>query len=55
MRAGLPFHFIDIQSMTLLSQVIWGWLFTLPFGFSFTALRIASLVAGWIGILTTYN
>ena len=55
LRAGLPFHFIDIQSMTLLSQIIWGWLFTLPFGFSFTALRIASLVAGWIGILTTYK
>ncbi len=31
-------------SMTLLTQVLWGWLFSLPFGFSFTALRFSTLL-----------
>jgi hypothetical protein len=55
LRTGKPFHFIDIQSMTLFSQVIWGWLFTLPLGFSFVALRLSTLVAAWLGILATYK
>lgn len=31
-------------SMTLLTQVLWGWLFSLLFGFSFTALRFSTLI-----------
>src|SRR5262245_40676327 len=31
-------------------QVLWGALFCLPFGFSFTALRIATWVAGLCGL-----
>jgi 4-amino-4-deoxy-L-arabinose transferase-like glycosyltransferase len=38
----------------LLVQVLWGALFCLPFGFSFTALRISTLVLGLAGVLATY-
>ena len=38
----------------LLPQALWGALFCLPFGFSFTALRFSTLVLGWIGIVATY-
>ena len=38
----------------LLPQVLWGALFCLPFGFSFTALRFSTLVLGWLGVITTY-
>jgi 4-amino-4-deoxy-L-arabinose transferase-like glycosyltransferase len=36
------------------AQVYWGALFCLPFGFSFTALRISTLVLGGTGILALY-
>jgi hypothetical protein len=39
----------------LFSQVFWGALFCLPFGFSFTALRFSTLTLGLIGILSTYG
>nr|ADN14491.1 conserved hypothetical protein [Gloeothece verrucosa PCC 7822] len=39
----------------LFSQVWWGALFCLPFGFSFTALRCSTLIIGLIGILATYG
>lgn len=39
----------------LFSQVWWGALFCLPFGFSFTALRFSTLTLGLIGVLTTYG
>jgi 4-amino-4-deoxy-L-arabinose transferase-like glycosyltransferase len=42
------------QSMPLLPQLAWGALFSLPFGFSFTALRVSTLVLGMIGVLGTY-
>ncbi|HUT16437.1 MAG TPA: glycosyltransferase family 39 protein [Anaerolineae bacterium] len=42
-------------SMPLLAQVLWGALFCLPSGFSFTALRVSTLVLGLIGILGTYG
>mgnify|MGYP002336097311 CR=1 FL=1 len=35
-------------------QVYWGALFCLPFGFSFTALRISTLVLGLVGIIALY-
>ena len=37
-----------------LPQALWGALFCLPFGFSFTALRFSTLVLGWFGVITTY-
>ena len=42
-------------SMPLLGQVIWGTLFCLPFGFSFTALRFSTLVLGLFGVLASYG
>ncbi len=35
-------------SMPLIAQVYWGGLFTLPFGFSFIALRLSTLVFGFV-------
>jgi Dolichyl-phosphate-mannose-protein mannosyltransferase len=42
------------QSMTLITQVFWGALFCLPAGFSYTALRISTLIAGLGGVLGLY-
>lgn len=39
----------------LLPQVLWGALFCLPLGFSFTALRFSTLTLGLIGVITTYK
>jgi hypothetical protein len=38
----------------LFAQAYWGALFCLPFGFSFTALRISTLVLGLAGVLALY-
>lgn len=38
----------------LLAQAYWGALFCLPFGFSFTALRVATLVLGCVGPVALY-
>ncbi len=35
-------------------QVYWGYLFCLPFGFSFTALRVSTLTLGLLGLITLY-
>lgn len=48
-------HYTDWTSMPLITQVLWGALFCLPAGFSFTALRISSLVAGLLGVLFLYR
>ncbi len=42
------------QAMTLIGQVLWGTLFCLPAGFSFTALRISTLALGLVGVLSLY-
>ncbi len=42
-------------AMNLFSQVFWGALFCLPFGFSFTALRFSTLTLGLLGIIATYG
>ena len=42
-------------SMPLAGQALWGALFCLPFGFSFLALRISTLVLGLIGVLSGYG
>lgn len=41
-------------SMPLIVNALWGALFCLPFGFSFTALRFSSLVLGLFGVLGSY-
>jgi Dolichyl-phosphate-mannose-protein mannosyltransferase len=48
------FQLSDWTAVNLLSQVIWGALFCIPFGFSFTALRVSTLVLGLVGVLATY-
>lgn len=48
------FRMTYIVPMTLVTQVLWGALFCLPFGFSFTALRISTLTAGLGGLIGTY-
>jgi hypothetical protein len=40
--------------MTLIAQVGWGALFSLPFGFSFLALRLSTVVLGAIGLVAVY-
>ena len=40
--------------MTFLSQALWGGLFCLPSGFSFTALRFSTLTLSWIGVVGFY-
>ncbi|WP_461041016.1 hypothetical protein [Spirosoma harenae] len=42
-------------SVNLLTQIGWGALFCLPFGFSFTALRISTLAAGLLGLWGTHR
>ena len=42
-------------SMPLLPQVLWGALFCLPDGFSFTALRLSTLLLGALGLLATWG
>ncbi len=49
------FEFTDWQSMPLLTQVLWGAVFCLPFGFSFTALRVSTLVAAYLGALALFG
>lgn len=39
----------------LLPLVLWGALFCLPLGFSFTALRFSTLTLGLIGVVATYK
>lgn len=42
------------ESMTLAANVLWGSLFCLPAGFSFTALRLSTLAASWLGMIGIY-
>jgi hypothetical protein len=44
----------DFTSMPLLPQLLWGALFCLPAGFSFTALRLSTLLLGWWGTLGVF-
>jgi len=45
---------VGFVSMPLIAHVLWGALFCLPFGFSFTVLRFATLTAGIVGVVATY-
>jgi hypothetical protein len=49
------FQISDWAGMNLLPQTLWGALFCLPFGFSFTALRFSTLTLGLVGVLATYG
>ncbi len=51
---GEPLQFTDWTSMNLITNVLWGYLFTLPDGFSFTALRISTIAIGIIGLVFFY-
>jgi uncharacterized membrane protein len=42
-------------AMPLLTNVLWGGLFCLPAGFSFTALRLSTLVAALLGMIGVYS
>ncbi len=44
----------DQYSPIIMAQVLWGTLFCLPGGFSFTTLRISVLVLGLIGVIVFY-
>lgn len=46
---------LPISAVYPLTQVLWGALFTLPGGFSFTALRISTLVLACAGVLAFYG
>lgn len=37
------------------AQILWGALFCLPFGFSFSALRVSTVVFAWLGSLALYG
>jgi len=43
------------SAMNHITQIYWGALFCLPFGFSLTALRFSTLIMGLIGVLATYG
>jgi hypothetical protein len=49
------FQLSDWTATNLLPQALWGTLFCLPFGFSFTALRMSTLAFGLIGVIATYG
>jgi Dolichyl-phosphate-mannose-protein mannosyltransferase len=49
------FKLSDWAAANLLSQVLIATAFTLPFDFSFTALRICTLTLGLTGVLVTYG
>ena len=36
-------------------QILWGTVFCLPYGFSFSALRVSTLVLAWLGVLALYG
>ena len=48
-------RFVGITTMTLIAQVLWGALFCLIFGMSFTSLRISTLALGLAGVLAVYG
>jgi hypothetical protein len=47
-------HLSGWTATNLIAQLLWGTLFCLPFGFSFTALRFSTLLLAMLGVLATY-
>ena len=48
------FHPTANTAMPLVTNVLWGSLFCIPTGFSFTALRLSTLTASLLGIILVY-
>jgi len=48
------FRPMGVTTMTLITQVLWGAIFCIPFGFSFTTLRYSTLLLSLLGILGFY-
>ncbi|RJO61250.1 hypothetical protein C4544_03345 [candidate division WS5 bacterium] len=48
------FRPMGVTTMTLISQVLWGSIFCVPFGFSFTALRVSTLLLSLLGVFGFY-
>ncbi len=48
-------RFTDWSSPSQIAQTFWGALFSLAVGFSFTALRISTLVLGLVGLIGMYG
>lgn len=44
----------DWNASPILTLIFWGSLFCLPFGFSFEALTLSTLVSGWLGVIYTF-
>ena len=49
------FSISDWSAHYPLAQILWGAVFCLPFGFSFSALRISTVVLAWVGALAFYG
>jgi hypothetical protein len=52
--AGEGYRPVGWTEMTLITQALWGALFCLPHGFSFTALRFSTLAFSLVGMLAMY-
>jgi hypothetical protein len=56
-------HFLQTGKLDVLdwsihypfAQILWGALFCLPFGLSFSALRVSTMVLAWLGALALYG
>ena len=56
-------HFLKTGKLAVLdwsihypfAQILWGALFCLPFGFSFSALRVSTVMLAWLGALALYG
>lgn len=48
-------HYVEIITMTMIAQVLWGAMFCKLFGFSLTILRVSTLVLGLAGVIATYG
>jgi hypothetical protein len=56
-------HFLNTGELQVLDwsvhypfvQILWGALFCLPFGFSFSALRVSTVVLAWVGAVALYG
>jgi hypothetical protein len=47
-------HISDWSAHYPLAQILWGALFCRPFGFSFSALPVSTVVLAWLGALAFY-
>lgn len=52
---GGGYHPTGWTEMTLFTHAVWGALFCIPHGFSFTALRISTLVLSLVGVFAMYG